>query len=113
MISHQELSGQQVSMYLMDFEDHFTSHHFCILYWTSFEDYLNRQQPSPECYISNLDNTEEEPVELPIENTTKDVVSEEPEDEKSTNQFVQNLEEDEVAEDEVIIVSNSKGDLMA
>ena len=74
---------------------------------------MNKQQPSPECYSSNLDNTEEEPVESPIENTTIDVVGEEPEDEKSTNQFVQNLEEDEVAEDEVIIVSNSKGDLMA
>lgn len=37
MISHQELSAQQVASYLMDYEDHFTSHKFRNLYRTSFE----------------------------------------------------------------------------
>ncbi|KIM73508.1 hypothetical protein PILCRDRAFT_26648, partial [Piloderma croceum F 1598] len=59
MISHQELSGQQVSMYLMDFEDHFTSHSFRKLYWTSFESYLNQQEPSPECYVPKSNDTTE------------------------------------------------------
>ncbi len=49
MLSHQELSGQQVSSYLMDFEDHFKSNEFQGLYWTSFESYVNTQNPSPEC----------------------------------------------------------------
>ncbi|KAF6744733.1 hypothetical protein DFP72DRAFT_825280, partial [Ephemerocybe angulata] len=39
MVSHQELSAQQVISYLMDLEDHFASHRFRNLYWTSFERY--------------------------------------------------------------------------
>jgi len=34
MISHQELSAQQVCSYLMDYEDHFTSHEYQNLFWT-------------------------------------------------------------------------------
>ena len=29
------MSAQQVASYLMDFEDHFTSHHFVNIFWTS------------------------------------------------------------------------------
>ncbi|KAJ7162715.1 hypothetical protein C8R43DRAFT_819626, partial [Mycena crocata] len=50
MISNQELSAQQVVSYLMDFEDHFTSHTYTNLYWTSFEGFINVEDPSPECY---------------------------------------------------------------
>lgn len=50
MISHQELSAQQVCSYLMDYEDHFTSHKYNNLYWTSFEKLINDEDPSPECY---------------------------------------------------------------
>ncbi|KAJ7257460.1 hypothetical protein C8J57DRAFT_960508, partial [Mycena rebaudengoi] len=50
MISQQELSAQQVASYLMDFEDHFTSHSYRNLYWTSFESFINDELPSPECY---------------------------------------------------------------
>ena len=39
MVSHQELSSQQVCSYLLDFEDHFTSHAYRNLYWPSFERY--------------------------------------------------------------------------
>ncbi|KZV98826.1 hypothetical protein EXIGLDRAFT_588005, partial [Exidia glandulosa HHB12029] len=49
MISHQELSAQQVASYLTDEEDHFTSHKFSNLYWPSFERFLESQDPSPEC----------------------------------------------------------------
>ena len=45
-----ELSAQQVASYLMDYEDHFTSHEYRNLYWTSFEAFINKQDPSPECY---------------------------------------------------------------
>jgi Helitron helicase-like domain at N-terminus len=50
MISHQELSAQQVASYLMDYEDHFTSHEYQNLFWTSFESFINKEDPSPECY---------------------------------------------------------------
>ncbi|KAJ7079215.1 hypothetical protein C8R43DRAFT_862269, partial [Mycena crocata] len=50
MISKQELSGQQVVSYLLDFEDHFTSHQYMRLYWTSLEAHIDKEQPSPECY---------------------------------------------------------------
>ena len=50
MISHQELSAPQVVSYLMDFEDHFTSHTFKNLFWTGFEKIIDEQDPSPLCY---------------------------------------------------------------
>ncbi|KAK0242410.1 hypothetical protein EDD85DRAFT_918712 [Armillaria nabsnona] len=49
MLSHQELLVQQVSSYLLGHEDHFKSHEFQGLYWTSFESYIDLQDPSPEC----------------------------------------------------------------
>lgn len=49
MVSHQELSAQQVCSYLMDFEDHFTSHEFRRLYWMNFESFVEQCSPSPEC----------------------------------------------------------------
>jgi hypothetical protein len=49
MISRQELSGQQVASYLLDLEDDFTSHSYRNFHWTSFESFVNREDPSPEC----------------------------------------------------------------
>ena len=37
LINNQELSAQQVASYLLDYEDHFTSHRYQNLYWRSFE----------------------------------------------------------------------------
>ncbi|KAJ7846949.1 hypothetical protein B0H14DRAFT_2308849, partial [Mycena olivaceomarginata] len=45
MISQQELSAQQVASYLMDFEDHFTSHSYRNLCWTAFEAFINKELP--------------------------------------------------------------------
>ncbi|KAJ7443548.1 hypothetical protein FB451DRAFT_960143, partial [Mycena latifolia] len=45
LISKQELSAQQVVSYLMDFEDHFTSHEYVNLYWTSLEGLINKEDP--------------------------------------------------------------------
>lgn len=45
MVSHQELSAQQVCSYLMDFEDHFTSHEYRNIFWKSFEIYVDRVLP--------------------------------------------------------------------
>lgn len=49
MISHQELSAQQVCSYLMDYKDYFTSNSFNNLYWMSFESFIDKQDPSPKC----------------------------------------------------------------
>ncbi|EMD32490.1 hypothetical protein CERSUDRAFT_21875, partial [Gelatoporia subvermispora B] len=49
LVAQQELSAQQVASYLLDLEDHFTSHSFNNLYWTGFERYLDSLDPSPEC----------------------------------------------------------------
>ncbi len=67
MISHQELSAQQVASYLMDYEDHFTSHQFRNLYWTSFEAFINQQDPSRECYLSYQENES-------LNNNTEDTI---------------------------------------
>ena len=50
MVSHQELSAQQVAAYLVGGGDHYTSHRFRNLFWTSFEASVNNDNPSPECY---------------------------------------------------------------
>ncbi|KIK33914.1 hypothetical protein CY34DRAFT_98827 [Suillus luteus UH-Slu-Lm8-n1] len=44
MISQQELSAQQVAAYLMDFGDHYTSHEYKNLFWTSFEALCEEQE---------------------------------------------------------------------
>ncbi|KAJ7717464.1 hypothetical protein B0H16DRAFT_1232779, partial [Mycena metata] len=50
LISKQEMSAQQVVSYLMDFEDHFTDNEYANLFWTSLEVFINKEDPSPECY---------------------------------------------------------------
>jgi len=45
MVSHQEMSAQQVASYLMDYEDHFTSDSFSNLYWASFERFVDHDDP--------------------------------------------------------------------
>ena len=50
IISHQELSGQQVATYLKGYGDHYSSHKYWNLYWTAFEKSINADDPSPECY---------------------------------------------------------------
>ena len=50
MLTHQELSAQEVASYLLDLGDHFTSHDYANLFWLSFEKYVNDLMPSPECY---------------------------------------------------------------
>ncbi|KAJ3754711.1 hypothetical protein EV360DRAFT_51097 [Lentinula raphanica] len=59
MINQQELSAQQVASYLLDFGDHFTSHSYNSLYWTSFERYVDNMRykfPRRACTISRFLN---------------------------------------------------------
>ncbi|KZV89335.1 hypothetical protein EXIGLDRAFT_594028, partial [Exidia glandulosa HHB12029] len=75
MISHQELSSQQVASYLTDQEDHFTSHLFSNLYWPSFERFISQHDPSPECdpRRAATDEPDESALEeTPPENTDAD-----------------------------------------
>lgn len=63
IISRQELSAPQVMSYLLDLEDHFTSHTFRKFYWTSFEKFIDRGAPltdlrSNEHYSENVDPVE-------------------------------------------------------
>ncbi len=59
MISHQELSAQQVCSYLMDYGDHYTSHEYRNLYWDCLEKFINDEMPSPECYQSEIATVDE------------------------------------------------------
>ncbi|THU94167.1 hypothetical protein K435DRAFT_668842, partial [Dendrothele bispora CBS 962.96] len=52
MLSHQELSAQQVAAYLMGYGDYYSSHQFRPLFWTSFEKFIDDQFHSKECYPS-------------------------------------------------------------
>jgi len=63
MVSHQELSAQQVAAYLVGGGDHYTSHRFRNLYWTPFETSINDEHPSPECYKTRKAATESEDAE--------------------------------------------------
>ena len=49
LIAHQELSAQQVASYLLNYDDHFTSHRFTNLYWLTFENLVERFTPSTNC----------------------------------------------------------------
>ncbi|KAI0350378.1 hypothetical protein OH77DRAFT_1384853, partial [Trametes cingulata] len=49
LLSNQELSAQQVAMYLLGHQDHYCSDTFSNLYWPQFERYIDKQLPSPEC----------------------------------------------------------------
>ncbi len=49
MMSKQELSGQEVALYLSGYKDHYTSHTFCNVYWANFERAVDAMDPSPEC----------------------------------------------------------------
>jgi hypothetical protein len=42
LIAKQELAAPQVASYLLGFNDHYTSHRFRSLYWTSFTSYIQR-----------------------------------------------------------------------
>lgn len=40
LISYQELLVQQVCLYIMDYDDHYTSHTYCNIYWTMYENFI-------------------------------------------------------------------------
>lgn len=62
VISRQELPAQQVSSYLMDFGDHYSSDALRNLYWRTYERHIEWEWPSPECceHESVPDDVEDE-----------------------------------------------------
>lgn len=119
MISHQELSSQQVCSYLMDFEDHFTSHKYNNIYWTSFEKLINDEDPCDECYRS----AEPKPVTLNDQSDDSDEDSDKSDDgdsgsesdDSELNRFIDDEweEEIELADDDVAVAVKSDGELIA
>lgn len=70
IISHQELSGQQVAAYLKGYGDNYSSHMYRNVYWTAFEKSVNTERPSPECYESGasvLEGVSTAPLQSPTE----------------------------------------------
>lgn len=53
MMSKQELSGQEVAMYLSGYKDHYMSHSFRNVYWRNFERAINTMDPSLECQVNS------------------------------------------------------------
>ena len=114
MISHQELSAQQVCSYLMGFGDHYTSHQFRNIYWTAFENFIENEDPSPECYLKKTNNNSNmsdipNEIEIHLENNSN-----------NENQSIQELDIDEAdenstteEENEVTVVVKPNGDLIA
>ncbi|KZV97592.1 hypothetical protein EXIGLDRAFT_588538, partial [Exidia glandulosa HHB12029] len=86
MISHQELSSQQVASYLTDEEDHFSSHDFTHIYWPSFalshfERHIEKEDPSPECDTRNETMAVEAAPDEPDDDTVPDLVDQDSDDE--------------------------------
>lgn len=110
MISHQELSSQQVASYLMDYEDHFTSHSYRNLNWPAAEHLIDQQDPSPECktrsacsMLTEYMNDDESAVD-----------DDEPEADEPTNICDDNLElGDEPESSEVTIDALPSGSIIA
>ncbi|KAK0452778.1 uncharacterized protein EV420DRAFT_1246074, partial [Desarmillaria tabescens] len=102
MLSHQELSAQQVSSYLMEYEDHFTSHEFQGLYWTSFESYIKKQMPSPEC----------KPLKEGEDDLMPDHENDDTDTEEDYNNAVQ-VDDVVLADEEVLVELDDFGWLMA
>ena len=117
MISHQELSAQQVCSYLMEYGDHYTSHEFKKLYWTAFEKFINDEDPSPECYdsghsqeqsVSHSDNMEQaEHVETDNQDMTEDLKID------SFDDVDESYVADETSNENVTIKVDRAGELIA
>jgi hypothetical protein len=113
MVSHQELSAQQVAAYLIGTGDHYTSHRFRNLYWTSFEADVNNERPSPECYKArNVEESQNAEWDQP--QCDNDDLSNNEEAEDGEDETVAETSDDETDandEDEVRVAFSRTGDV--
>ncbi len=105
MIARQELSAQQISSYLLDLEDHFTSESFQAMYWTTYEQYVNQSFP----IANNVDHTPSEPHENTAEETS--TIEEETIPASDDSDDAINLASSEPGLDEIVITADSYGGL--
>ncbi len=90
MIGEQELSGQQVVSYLLEKEDHFTSHSFQRVYWTMYERVVDRIYPLPDTAPTDPEDQEKDVENVNEDAPLQDVVREE------TQPYPDHDEDDEV-----------------
>ncbi|KAG1727352.1 uncharacterized protein EDB91DRAFT_1253907 [Suillus paluster] len=101
----------------MDFEDHFTSHEYCRLYWTNFESFVEQCSPSPEC---NRPSSEIDGVKITDnhENDRDDILDAADEESDLQQKHVQAVLDDEeiyveqLQNDEIRIDSDNFGNLV-
>ena len=114
LISHQEMSAQQVVSYLMDYEDHFTSHSYGNLYWAAFERYIEASD-SEKLFLDPKDRRrDEEPTDNVLESDEKD--DEDEIEEPPVEGIRDNSDEAETfpdVDEEVVIKVKSDGSVIA
>jgi hypothetical protein len=103
MIAHQELSGQQVASYLQDFEDHFTSHTFEPIYWTTYEQFVNRALPLTDHVIPSNEEACETDIEPPLFDNIDETVP------QPSN--LDSDETDDVGLDDIMISTDESGEI--
>jgi hypothetical protein len=96
MVSHQEMSAQQVASYLMGYEDHFTSHHFSCLYWASFERFIERCDDEKLCHNTLADGNDVEEDENEPETGDEAGDMSRPDDDGDDQPLVTGDDDDEV-----------------
>jgi len=106
IISHQELSGQQVAAYLSGYGDHYSSQKYRNLYWTAFERSVEADAPSPECYCPGSGVQDRDGLSSP----QKPVVDDGSDETSSTDLADCTGTDDDTDEDEdVTVVATQKG----
>ena len=111
LISHQEMSAQQVASYLMDYEDHFASHSFSHLYWAAFERYIEASDVEklfPRTHASEIDETS-------LDHTMTQAEEGEVEERmvEETREENEEVENSVNADEEVVIHVESDGNVIA
>ncbi|KAG1837380.1 hypothetical protein DFJ58DRAFT_734425 [Suillus subalutaceus] len=96
MISHQELSAQQVAAYLMEFGNHYTSHEFINVFWTLFENHVDAILPLPKSYVAEEHYYDQADSLKP----------------PSDEEVMQNLADNDLANDEVGLSMDDSGNLV-
>ncbi|RHZ84356.1 hypothetical protein Glove_83g12 [Diversispora epigaea] len=74
IVGQTEITGPQVSAYLLGFKDHYTPNKFVLIYLNSFEAYLTSQYPIrnlPESIISENSDTSSDEDKLDLENSSE------------------------------------------
>ena len=110
MLGQQELSGQQVASYLVDLEDHFSSHDFQPMYWTSYECIVNKMFPitHPEPSSHCVERASEDEVEQTTTNDDSNDIDNDMEDDANTFDSFRN---DDSHMEDIVVSANSAGEL--